>query len=42
MNEPILFDGRNCYGLEEMDRYAIDYYSIGRRAVRKRDVSHVF
>ncbi|MGF9964087.1 UDP-glucose dehydrogenase family protein [Bacillus rhizoplanae] len=42
MNEPILFDGRNCYDLEEVEQNAIDYYSIGRRAVQKRDVSHVF
>ncbi|ENQ3078368.1 UDP-glucose/GDP-mannose dehydrogenase family protein [Bacillus cereus] len=42
MNEAIVFDGRNCYALEEAEKYAIDYYSIGRRVIRKRNVSHVF
>ncbi|WP_440602921.1 UDP-glucose dehydrogenase family protein [Bacillus sp. GB_SG_008] len=42
MNEPILFDGRNCYDLEKIEKYAVDYYSIGRRAIRRRDVSHLF
>ncbi|MFI8707045.1 UDP-glucose dehydrogenase family protein [Bacillus sp. NPDC077411] len=42
MNEPIVFDGRNCYALEEVEQYAVDYYSIGRRVIRKRDVSHIF
>ncbi|PHA01290.1 UDP-glucose 6-dehydrogenase [Bacillus pseudomycoides] len=42
MNEPIVFDGRNCYALEKIERHAVDYYSIGRRAIRGRDVSHAF
>ncbi|MEI4801210.1 UDP-glucose/GDP-mannose dehydrogenase family protein [Bacillus sp. FJAT-51639] len=42
MNESIVFDGRNCYALEEVEQYAVDYYSIGRRVIRKRDVSHIF
>lgn len=30
MKEPIIFDGRNCFDLEYMKQYSIDYYSIGR------------
>jgi UDPglucose 6-dehydrogenase len=31
MQTPILFDGRNCYSLEEVSRFSIEYFSIGRR-----------
>ncbi|MEH7013232.1 UDP-glucose/GDP-mannose dehydrogenase family protein [Neobacillus niacini] len=30
MKTPILFDGRNCYSLEEVSRFSIEYFSIGR------------
>jgi UDPglucose 6-dehydrogenase len=30
MKTPILFDGRNCYSLEEVSQFPIEYYSIGR------------
>lgn len=30
MKEPIVFDGRNCYELDEVKRATIEYYSIGR------------
>ncbi|OQO98534.1 UDP-glucose 6-dehydrogenase [Geobacillus sp. 44C] len=30
MNEPVIFDGRNCFNLEIMSQYPINYYSIGR------------
>ncbi|KPL59405.1 UDP-glucose dehydrogenase family protein [Rossellomorea vietnamensis] len=33
MENPILFDGRNCFSVEEAEGAAIDYYSIGRPAV---------
>ncbi|WP_045514928.1 UDP-glucose dehydrogenase family protein [Neobacillus niacini] len=33
MNEPIVFDGRNCYSLKDMGRYPITYVSIGRPTV---------
>ncbi|PFA67278.1 UDP-glucose 6-dehydrogenase [Bacillus sp. AFS015802] len=33
MKTPIIFDGRNCFSLEEAEEAAIDYYSIGRPAV---------
>ncbi|PLR78183.1 UDP-glucose 6-dehydrogenase [Bacillus sp. V3-13] len=31
--EPIIFDGRNCYSLEEVEKYNVEYYSVGRDAV---------
>jgi len=33
MIEPIIFDGRNCFPLEEAEKYGIQYYSIGRPAI---------
>lgn len=33
MNTPIIFDGRNCYKINEIKKKKIDYYSIGRKAV---------
>lgn len=30
MNYPVVFDGRNCYSLDEVSRSKIEYYSIGR------------
>lgn len=33
MNTSIIFDGRNCYNLDDVYNYKIDYYSIGRQSV---------
>ncbi|WP_419954501.1 UDP-glucose dehydrogenase family protein [Neobacillus niacini] len=33
MREPIIFDGRNCYSLKDIQRYPITYVSIGRPAI---------
>jgi len=33
MKTPILFDGRNCYSLQEVKKHAIEYHSIGRQSV---------
>ena len=30
MKVPLIFDGRNCYKLDDMDKLDIEYYSIGR------------
>lgn len=30
LNNPIIFDGRNLYTFEEMDRYGFEYYPVGR------------
>ncbi|MCC3862731.1 UDP-glucose/GDP-mannose dehydrogenase family protein [Terrisporobacter petrolearius] len=33
MNTPVVYDGRNCYDIKEIEKYSIDYYSIGRKEV---------
>ncbi|MFP3440753.1 UDP-glucose/GDP-mannose dehydrogenase family protein, partial [Pantoea sp. SIMBA_133] len=35
MNTPIIFDGRNCYSTDEMEKHNLEYYSIGRPQVTK-------
>ena len=35
MNEPVIFDGRNCFDLDYMKQYEVSYYSIGRPNVLK-------
>lgn len=35
MREPVIFDGRNCYKIEEVKDSIIDYYSIGRKSVKR-------
>lgn len=37
MNTPIIYDGRNCYDIKEVEKYNIDYHSVGRYAVLNRD-----
>ncbi|MEC5188079.1 UDP-glucose/GDP-mannose dehydrogenase family protein [Geobacillus thermodenitrificans] len=39
MKTPILFDGRNCYPLEEVRKHPIEYHSIGRESVLTNMVS---
>jgi UDPglucose 6-dehydrogenase len=33
MKQPIVFDGRNCYSLNEVQKYPIEYHSIGRKPI---------
>lgn len=35
MKEPVVFDGRNCYKLEEVKKHYIEYYSIGRPSIKE-------
>lgn len=35
MSSPIIFDGRNCYSIEEMKNLPIEYYSIGRPSINQ-------
>lgn len=34
MNTPIIFDGRNCYEIEDVKNHEIEYYSIGRSEIK--------
>jgi len=36
MKQPILFDGRNCYSLNEVEDAGLEYYSIGRPNVNRK------
>lgn len=33
MNTPVIYDGRNCYDTKVVEKYGLDYYSIGRKEV---------
>lgn len=33
MNIPVVYDGRNCYSLEEVKKYSIKYISMGREVI---------
>ncbi len=33
MNTPIIFDGRNCYKIKDVEKQEIEYYSVGRKAI---------
>lgn len=33
MNNPIIFDGRNCYNIKDVEGKGIEYYSIGRKPI---------
>jgi len=34
MKQAIIFDGRNCYSLNEAEEAGVEYYSIGRKAIQ--------
>ncbi|MFC2132091.1 UDP-glucose dehydrogenase family protein, partial [Bacteroidota bacterium] len=36
MKEPLIFDGRNLYDLDEMEKIGFEYYCVGRRAVNPK------
>lgn len=33
LDKPIIFDGRNCYDLEEAAKHKVEYHSIGRKSI---------
>lgn len=33
MNQPVIYDGRNCYSLTKMEQYKLDYISMGRKEI---------
>ncbi|HAT4124680.1 TPA: UDP-glucose/GDP-mannose dehydrogenase family protein [Clostridium perfringens] len=34
MKTPVIFDGRNCYEVEEVEKSNVEYHSVGRKVVR--------
>ncbi|MED4044785.1 UDP-glucose/GDP-mannose dehydrogenase family protein, partial [Priestia aryabhattai] len=38
---PILFDGRNCFELSDLQNQNIEYHSIGRPSIKINEYSHV-
>jgi UDPglucose 6-dehydrogenase len=36
MKEPVVFDGRNCYDLNETSNSGIEYYSMGRPSMNSQ------
>jgi UDPglucose 6-dehydrogenase len=36
MKHPIVFDGRNCFSSEQIERYNIEYFSIGRPDIKSK------
>lgn len=38
MKQPLLFDGRNCFNIEDISNANIEYYSIGRPSVKNEPV----
>lgn len=36
MKQPIVFDGRNCYKLEDVKKTTIEYHSIGRQVINMK------
>lgn len=35
LNNPVIFDGRNLYGIDNMAELGFTYYSIGRKTIKK-------
>lgn len=34
MKTPIVFDGRNCYSIKDVEKLNVEYHSVGRKVVR--------
>lgn len=41
MKESVIFDGRNCFDTKEMKKYDIEYYSMGRPTVNRREKANI-
>lgn len=42
MKHPNIYDGRNCYELNQVERRNINYYSIGRKKIENYNLANVF
>lgn len=38
MSSPIIFDGRNCYSLDEAENSVVEYYSVGRNEITNKQL----
>ena len=36
MKTPLVYDGRNIYNLNDMERAGVEYYSIGRKGINSK------
>ncbi|WP_415310623.1 UDP binding domain-containing protein, partial [Clostridium perfringens] len=41
MKTPIIFDGRNCYEIKDVEKSSIEYHSVGRKVVYNLDEAKV-
>jgi UDPglucose 6-dehydrogenase len=37
MSNPVIYDGRNCYSVSEMNKYKVKYVSMGRKVIDNLD-----
>lgn len=37
LKQPLIFDGRNVYDLDDMEEFGFTYYSVGRRVIRGKE-----
>ncbi|MDT9331586.1 UDP-glucose dehydrogenase family protein [Clostridium perfringens] len=37
MKTPIIFDGRNCYEIKDVEKSSVEYHSVGRKVVNNLD-----
>ncbi|WP_270565917.1 UDP-glucose dehydrogenase family protein [Clostridium beijerinckii] len=33
MKTPVVFDGRNCYAINDVEKFSVEYHSVGRQAI---------
>ena len=33
MKTPIIFDGRNCYEIKDVEKSSVEYHSVGRKVI---------
>ena len=41
MKTPIIFDGRNCYKISDVEKRKIEYYSVGRKEVLNKEATAI-
>lgn len=41
MKNPVVFDGRNCFDINDVKKRRLDYYSVGRRSIKNLKISSI-